>query len=110
MQTGLTIVSDFTSLHVPTDMKREKFKELSSKFRHYSTMFMDRQSFVLNLKVTVKVFVREQNHIQHGLLLNLHLIPNGVYLLLSQFAYQLIKVFLSSIVVQTKFKLVNIFS
>jgi hypothetical protein len=45
MQTGLTVVSDFESLRIPTDMKRTNLTKLFSKFRQQSTTFMDRESF-----------------------------------------------------------------
>ncbi|CAF3353066.1 unnamed protein product [Rotaria sp. Silwood1] len=45
MRSGLTIISDCTSLRIPPDMKHENFKEVFSKFPHYSTMFMNDQSF-----------------------------------------------------------------
>ena len=45
MQSGLTIVSDFESLHVPIDMKRANLTKLFSKFRQQSTTFGDLESF-----------------------------------------------------------------
>jgi hypothetical protein len=45
MQSGLTIVSDFESLRVPTDMKRANFTKLFSKFRQQSSTFDEHISF-----------------------------------------------------------------
>jgi hypothetical protein len=44
MQSGLTIVSDFNTLRLPTDMKRENFSKLFSKFREQSMSFMEGKS------------------------------------------------------------------
>jgi hypothetical protein len=45
MQSGLTIVSDFDTLRVPTSMKRENLSKLFSRFREQSMSFMDGSSF-----------------------------------------------------------------
>jgi hypothetical protein len=47
MQSGLTIVSDFDSLRIPTDMKHENLTKLFAKFREQSATFMEYESFSL---------------------------------------------------------------
>jgi hypothetical protein len=47
MQSGLTIVSDFDSLRIPTDMKHENLTKLFAKFREQSATFMENESFSL---------------------------------------------------------------
>ncbi|UJR13399.1 hypothetical protein I4U23_000414 [Adineta vaga] len=45
MQSGLSIVSDFDSLRVPVEMKRENLTKLFSKFRQESLTVLERSSF-----------------------------------------------------------------
>jgi hypothetical protein len=45
MRSGLTIVSDFDSLRIPTHMRRENLTKLFYKFHEQSRTFMDRESF-----------------------------------------------------------------
>lgn len=46
MQSGLSVVTDFSSLYVPTDMRRANLTRLFSQYRQQST-FADLQSFSL---------------------------------------------------------------
>ena len=45
MQSDLTVVSDFDSLRVPDDMKRDRFTKLFSRFRQQTATMMERPSF-----------------------------------------------------------------
>jgi hypothetical protein len=45
MRSGLTIVSDFDTLRVPTEMRRENLTKLFSRFHQHSKTLMDRESF-----------------------------------------------------------------
>jgi hypothetical protein len=153
MQSGLSVITDFPSLHVPTDVRRTNLTRLFARFREHSQVF-DPQSFdirdearqlleeyisqtdltmipppivfeeqartgyyhsiyliqvLFHLKVQEKLLYHKQNHIQHGLLLVLHLVLNQVYLLLNQFVFQQIQVFLFLLIFHQKFKLVNMF-
>ncbi len=47
MQSGLTIISDFDSLRIPTDVKRENLTKLFAKFREQSATFIEYESFSL---------------------------------------------------------------
>jgi hypothetical protein len=47
MQSGLSFVSDFETLRLPMEMKRENLTALFWKFRQYSSTVMDRDSFDL---------------------------------------------------------------
>jgi hypothetical protein len=46
MQSGLSIVTDFPSLHIPADVRRTNLTNLFSQYRQQSTLF-DPQSFTL---------------------------------------------------------------